>query len=1040
MAVRRKKAVREIFSYYDVGQDGKLDQAEYEQYLRGIGSWGRGSYMPETWDERWLEETADMGCDKEGVTREAFETILYVDFRAAKVQADLAAIWNANPLDVADDTAAQQYVEQVRVVLGDTSKDFSNFLAVLHSWKTIGASDTIRRVTELLRGHTELILAFNTFLPAGHKISESDLEDVQLDDKDATGTLPVGVCDWECVKYLYRGTVYHETKSVTVSLLSNDDAATAIQREEETARAAAANAWGQLTDVAAIRVHSNDEAGKTTPRIGVYTPSADKGECPCFENENGYFLWYTKTASGSSWHISGSLSDDTLHTTKVSAQDGKLPIGSTKWSTFTDWQSTFGLSTRSIKLEVTLLSGADAVRAIEQAKSDKADAIAKLIADSLAQLAEIEALQVSGFPTSKVYSREQDCTVEVSSFNGTYITTGETTARGFPVYKNEKEDEGPRFLYARLRQHDTIFGWVFNTKLAPADPVCWAKRSSTSIIGSVPIATTDYQYFDGQSFADFKLTVRRRYKYSVDVASRYAKKVAELKAKGGLAADLTIAELTDALEFADGDVQSAHTALLEETAGKARVKLLLEAALQQAADEDTLVVSGFPTKTISKFRTPVELSSFNGKYTHTEHDVTPEGFPVWRSICATDGSDAHLGGRERVMFRHKDHLQPYSPVGWCFKTVLNEEIDPDDAPIWAWDKDAAHLIRSAKEPAGAGAMPVGENLRWNVVDEAGAGSFEQISLTVSNRKLRSEQLVTGALLGHTDEVLRLLDEGVDIEHVDEHGGTATYYAAKTNHIGVLKALIAAGAAIDGHFGNDRHSFTPLASAIQNSNFAAAECLLGEGADWRKLVTKDGDTVFVVATQDGKALLRRWVLMHGTEQHKVSMQEALFRDAASTGQVEEVQRMLREGMDVNVVDAAGTSALFMAARYGHVEIVRTLIAAGATIDAAVATSWEKGTLTPLMTAARQARPNSPKVVQVLLEAGADWRRKNGEGHTALDRAKQYKNKKTIKVLKAWAKASAPAPSPSPPTPSDNAAGGEDDGDKDKGKAKGKAAKH
>ena len=416
----------------------------------------------------------------------------------------------------------------------------------------------------------------------------------------------------------------------------------------------------------------------------------------------------------------------------------------------------------------------------------------------------------------------------------------------------------------------------------------------------------------------------------------------------------------------------------------------------------------------------MELTSFNGKYTHTENDVTPEGFPVWR--CTTDGSDAHSGGRERVMFRHKDQLQPYSPVGWCFKTVLNEEIDPDDAPIWAWDKDAARLIKSAKEPAGAGAMPVGKDLRWNVIDEGGAGSFEQISLTVSDRKLRSEQLVAESLLGHTDEVLRLLDEGVDTEHVDKHGGTAIYYAAKYNEVGALKALIAAGATIDEHHGDDRHSFTPLASAIQKSNFAAAECLLREGADWRKLVTKDGDTVFAVATQDGKALLRRWVLMHGTEQHKVSMEEELFRDAASTGQVEEVQRMLREGMDVNVVDAAGTSALFMAARYGHVEIVRTLIAAGATIDAAVATFWEKGTLTPLMTAARQARPNSPKVVQVLLEAGADWRRKNGEGHTALDRAKQHKNKKTIKVLKAWAKASAPAPSPSPPTPSNNAGGG------------------
>ena len=46
----------------------------------------------------------------------------------------------------------------------DIMKDFKN--------KSIKTSGVIKRVSELFRGHRELILQFNTFLPAGYKINE----------------------------------------------------------------------------------------------------------------------------------------------------------------------------------------------------------------------------------------------------------------------------------------------------------------------------------------------------------------------------------------------------------------------------------------------------------------------------------------------------------------------------------------------------------------------------------------------------------------------------------------------------------------------------------------------------------------------------------------------------------------------------------------------------------------------------------------------------------------------------------------------------
>jgi ankyrin repeat protein len=99
--------------------------------------------------------------------------------------------------------------------------------------------------------------------------------------------------------------------------------------------------------------------------------------------------------------------------------------------------------------------------------------------------------------------------------------------------------------------------------------------------------------------------------------------------------------------------------------------------------------------------------------------------------------------------------------------------------------------------------------------------------------------------------------------------------------------------------------------------------------------------------------------------------------------------------------AGQHALFCAARNARLETVNVLIGAGAAVDAAlVAPGSRIHGITPLMTAARQKRPNAVEVVVALRKAGADPHKKNGEGKTALDRAKEHRTKKCVAALKAW----------------------------------------
>ena len=81
-----------------------------------------------------------------------------------------------NPLRVED---ALQYLERVKSTFDQRPKVYNDFLDIMKDFKnkTIDTPGVIRRVSRLFRGHTQLILQFNTFLPAGYKISEADLSD-----------------------------------------------------------------------------------------------------------------------------------------------------------------------------------------------------------------------------------------------------------------------------------------------------------------------------------------------------------------------------------------------------------------------------------------------------------------------------------------------------------------------------------------------------------------------------------------------------------------------------------------------------------------------------------------------------------------------------------------------------------------------------------------------------------------------------------------------------------------------------------------------
>jgi hypothetical protein len=122
--------------------------------------------------------------------------------------------------------------------------------------------------------------------------------------------------------------------------------------------------------------------------------------------------------------------------------------------------------------------------------------------------------------------------------------------------------------------------------------------------------------------------------------------------------------------------------------------------------ESVLLVSGFPSLTAHSgtLNITVDLASFNGRYTHTPDDDTADGFPIWRTDCAS--------GDNRFLYFQSGDLNC-----WVFNTALT----PESGVHWA----------SAKElPAieDIGPVPIGDDMAWKVFNGVG---FTDVALSVS---------------------------------------------------------------------------------------------------------------------------------------------------------------------------------------------------------------------------------------------------------------------------------------------------------------------
>jgi ankyrin repeat protein len=274
------------------------------------------------------------------------------------------------------------------------------------------------------------------------------------------------------------------------------------------------------------------------------------------------------------------------------------------------------------------------------------------------------------------------------------------------------------------------------------------------------------------------------------------------------------------------------------------------------------------------------------------------------------------------------------------------------------------------------------------------------------------RLVDAARHGDAATARALLERGSSVNDALGDGMTPLHWAAYNDDAELAKLLLARGARIDATTRNA--TLTPLMVAASNGSAAVVAPLINAGADMQ-LRSGDGATVLMMAAASGsvdvvEALLAGGAqidaqdsarghtpLMFAAAANRAEVIQVLVSRGARVNQTSTVSappRLLRVGQNPNAPPApapkptdpvsqaraarrvgptalGGWAALHFAAREGHIDAARALIAAGADINQ----PNDGDRTTPLVTAIVNGHYDLAKL---LVEKGADPNLANDDG--------------------------------------------------------------
>jgi ankyrin repeat protein len=229
-------------------------------------------------------------------------------------------------------------------------------------------------------------------------------------------------------------------------------------------------------------------------------------------------------------------------------------------------------------------------------------------------------------------------------------------------------------------------------------------------------------------------------------------------------------------------------------------------------------------------------------------------------------------------------------------------------------------------------------------------------------------LMLATIRGSLDCVRQLIEAGGDIAATDEQSGaTLLHFAAKSGNADLVRYVLP----LSELERTDRKNRTAMMWACMTEspafNEQVVDVLLEAGAKVDS-VDNSGWAPFTALAANGhfnavKMLVERGNSVHFTTPDNVN----LLYHAAELGHTEMTHWLLSKGVDCNIASVRGTEEIgetpvFVAAEYGHLEVMRLLIGAGANIH-----HKTRSGITPLAIALRNGRTN---IVRHLVRRGAE----------------------------------------------------------------------
>ena len=286
-------------------------------------------------------------------------------------------------------------------------------------------------------------------------------------------------------------------------------------------------------------------------------------------------------------------------------------------------------------------------------------------------------------------------------------------------------------------------------------------------------------------------------------------------------------------------------------------------------------------------------------------------------------------------------------------TSLQFEFDEGLVGTGPYLKHYRDMVRERKASSSEGTEPKPKSTRGALgspsLRSTGSGKQTFMGATVikplaallqknsADTKLAFSQLCQASRDGHVEWALALVEEGADMNGVDDRRLTPMFYATSAGHLPIVELLFDRGAEINACSGR---SSALLATAVQRGHVDIARFLLNNGADFNSGCF-DGTSLkspLHHAIVQGHVDIARLLLEHGAsvEEGERGRLSPLC-SAAARGRRDMIQLLLEHGAQVNRSDnqadwGTGFSALHVAARAGVREIVEDVLAAGADIKA------------------------------------------------------------------------------------------------------------